>query len=195
MSRPSVAPPSGGLGRVGCAVPDAVLGRSPIQIGQAVRRELAAALSTLIAWCGFVGSWLLVAGPLDQAVRELREEDFEREAFLRASEHVEAPPSVSRRWALLPPAYVVLMRRRSNTYRRLVAKEMDSKDLTSLAHLRDVAATWIYVAAGASLIAVTQAWVLREEYEWPRWAFWAALANSLAVKGSVAIIAAPGVSR
>jgi hypothetical protein len=24
-----------------------------------------------IAWCGFLGAWLLVAGPLDQAVRIL----------------------------------------------------------------------------------------------------------------------------
>jgi hypothetical protein len=25
----------------------------------------------IIAWCGFLGAWLLVAGPLDQAVREI----------------------------------------------------------------------------------------------------------------------------
>ena len=27
----------------------------------------------IIAWCGFLGAWLLVAGPLDQAVREIGE--------------------------------------------------------------------------------------------------------------------------
>ena len=26
-----------------------------------------------IAWCGFLGAWLLVAGPLDQAVREIED--------------------------------------------------------------------------------------------------------------------------
>jgi hypothetical protein len=32
----------------------------------------------IIAWCGFLGAWLLVAGPLDQAVREVEENEFER---------------------------------------------------------------------------------------------------------------------
>jgi hypothetical protein len=38
----------------------------------------------LIAVCGFLGAWLLVIGPLGQAVRELEEEEFERDSFARA---------------------------------------------------------------------------------------------------------------
>lgn len=135
----------------------------------------------LIAWCGFIGSWLLVAGPLDQALRELREEDFERESLLRASRHVEPLPTVSRRWILVPPVYVVLVRRRSNAYRTLIAQQMDPEELSSMAHLRDVAAAWIYVAAGAALIAVAQTWALHDSYGWPTWGFWLTVAVVVAI--------------
>lgn len=37
----------------------------------------------LIAWCGFLGAWLLVAGPLHQATRELEEEEIERDDLAR----------------------------------------------------------------------------------------------------------------
>jgi TRAP-type C4-dicarboxylate transport system permease small subunit len=53
---------------------------------------------------------------------------------------------------------------------------MTAEDLESLAHVREVASAWIYVAGGAFLIAISQTWGLREAYGWPTWAFWAALA-------------------
>jgi hypothetical protein len=130
-------------------------------------------VTTLIAWCGFAGSWLLVAGPLDQAIRDLREEDFERAAVDQASRRVDEPPPVSRRWVLLPPVYLVLLHRRSIAYRNLIAQEMSTEDFASLAHMREVASAWMYVAAGAFLIAVSATWQLQETYGWPRWTFWA----------------------
>ena len=45
----------------------------------------------LIAFCGFLGAWLLVIGPLGQAMRELEEEEFERDSFARAEQQVEKP--------------------------------------------------------------------------------------------------------
>ena len=57
----------------------------------------------VIAWCGFLGAWLLVAGPLDQAVREIEEAGFEHEVLEAAKAHVEEPPPVSRWWLVLPP--------------------------------------------------------------------------------------------
>jgi hypothetical protein len=68
----------------------------------------------LIAWCGFLGAWLLVAGPLDQAVT-----------------------------------------------------------------VKDILNAWLYVAAGASLIAVKETWELHESYEWPEWTFWLGIVGML----------------
>jgi hypothetical protein len=82
---------------------------------------------------------------------------------------------------LLPPVYVVLIRRRTNSYRKLVAQQMDPQELASMAHLRDVAAAWICVATGASLIAVTATWTLHEAYGWPTWAFWVTLAIMIGI--------------
>ena len=61
------------------------------------------AMPHVIAWCGFLGAWLLVAGPLDQAVREIEETGFEHEALEEAKGRVEEPAPVSRWWLLLPP--------------------------------------------------------------------------------------------
>ena len=113
----------------------------------------------------FVGAWLLVAGPLDQAVRELEEEDFERESLTRAAAHVGPLSPVSSWWLLVPPVYYVLHRRRNNAYRRQVAEAMTGEELAEFAHLRDVFGAW--------------AWELREAYEWPRWSFWALVAAML----------------
>jgi hypothetical protein len=54
----------------------------------------------VVAWCGFLGAWLLVAGPLDQAVREIEETGFEHEALEQAKGQVEEPPPVSNWWLL-----------------------------------------------------------------------------------------------
>ena len=43
----------------------------------------------VIAWCGFLGAWLLVAGPLDQAVREIEDQAFQHEALDEAKAVVE----------------------------------------------------------------------------------------------------------
>jgi hypothetical protein len=52
-------------------------------------------MTGLIAWCGSVGAWLLVFGPLNQGIREVREEEFERESIQRAEGEIEVPPEVS----------------------------------------------------------------------------------------------------
>jgi hypothetical protein len=52
----------------------------------------------VIAWCGFLGAWLLVAGPLDQAVREVEDNEFERDAITEAASQVKEPtPAGGRR--------------------------------------------------------------------------------------------------
>ncbi|HEY1277655.1 MAG TPA: hypothetical protein VGF25_22300 [Thermoleophilaceae bacterium] len=127
----------------------------------------------LIAVCGFLGAWLLVIGPLGQAVRELEEEEFERDSFARAEQQVEKPPPVSAWWWLAPPAYFVLRRRRDRVYHQRIAVVMRPEELEAFAHLRDVANAWGFVAAGASLIAAKETWELHEQYDWADWTFWA----------------------
>lgn len=126
----------------------------------------------LIAWCGFLGAWLLVAGPLDQAVREAADNEFERDAITEAASQVEKPPQVSGWWLLLPPVWWVLRRRREREYRKRVAEAMDDRDLLALLNFRDVLNGWAYVAGGASLIAVKETWELHEAYEWSEGVFW-----------------------
>jgi hypothetical protein len=133
----------------------------------------------VIAWCGFLGAWLLVAGPLDQAVREVEDNEFERDAITEAASKVEEPPQVSGWWLLLPPVWWMLRRRREGEYRRRVTAAMDDRDLLAFLNIRDVLNGWAYVAAGASLIAVKETWELHENYEWPEWTFFALIVAML----------------
>jgi hypothetical protein len=135
----------------------------------------------LIALCGFLGAWLLVIGPLGQAVRELEEEEFERDSFARAEQQVEKPPPVSSWWWLAPPVYFVLHRRRDRVYHERIEAVMRPAELEAFAHLRDVATAWALVAAGASLIAAKETWELHEEYHWAEWTFWALMVAMLLI--------------
>ena len=89
-------------------------------------------MDRLIAWCGFFGAWLLVAGPLFQATRELEEEEFERDAFVRAAKGVEPPERVSNWWWLFPPAHYLLARRRSGEFRQRIWEALPAADYPDL---------------------------------------------------------------
>jgi hypothetical protein len=138
-------------------------------------------MPNIIAWCGFVGAWLLVLGPLNQAIRELQEEEFEQDALVRAEREIEIPAPVSAWWLVVPPVYFGLRRRRGRVYKERVRDAMSAEDIRAFDHLRDVASAWFLVAAGASLIAVKETWELTEAYEWGEWSFWALLIGMLAV--------------
>jgi hypothetical protein len=124
-----------------------------------------------IAWCGFFGAWMLVAGPLDQAVREIEEQGFEHEMLDQAKAKVTEPPQVSRWWLLCPPVWWFLKARRESIYRHQVGEAMADEDLLAFLTVQDVLNAWLYVAIGASLIAVKETWELHEAYEWPEWTF------------------------
>jgi hypothetical protein len=132
-----------------------------------------------IAWCGFFGAWLLVAGPLDQAVREFEEQEFEHEKLNEAKSRVEEPPRVSGWWLLLPPVWWWLRQRREGEYRDRVAAAMDDADLKAFLTVKEILNAWFYVAAGAFLIAVKETWELHEAYEWPEWTFWLGMVGML----------------
>jgi hypothetical protein len=126
----------------------------------------------LILWCGFVGAWLLFAGPVYQAVLELQAEglEFERLGALRST--LTAPPPVSNWWWLVPPVRYVLGRRRSNRYQNLLIDAMTDDDYEALDRFRNKAFGWFYVGGGGLLIAGKETYELVEGLEWPTAVFW-----------------------
>ena len=145
-------------------------------------------MSEAIAWCGFFGAWLLVLGPLNQAIREVQEEEFERDSIARAEREIDVPSPVSAWWLIAPPVYLVLRRRRDSVYKQRIREAMSPSDIRAFAHLREVASAWFLVAAGASLIAVKETWDLVETYEWDEWSFWVLLGAMLMLAAVVSAV-------
>lgn len=145
-------------------------------------------MHTVIAWCGFLGGWLLVAGPLRQATLELEEEDFEQEAISVAKETVARPEPISVWWWLLPPVAYFLQRQRSDEYRRAVVAAMPADQQRAFGRFHDKASTWMFVAAGATLIAVNETWELHEVNEWSELTFWilAAVMGAICLGNAIA---------
>jgi hypothetical protein len=144
----------------------------------------------IIAWCGFLGAWLLVAGPLDQAVREIAEQEYGGEAIEEANARVDPPPPVSKWWLLLPPLWYYLRARRESIYRHLVGEALPDEDLLAFLTVKDVLNAWLYVAVGAALIGVKETWELHEAYEWPQWAFVLLVASMLVFCVTITVVRA-----
>ena len=123
----------------------------------------------LIAWSGFAGAWLLVAGPLYQAAVELDEQGDQRIGMSPASRRVEARPPVSPWWWLLPPVAYLKQRRRQRAHRRAVFAALSPQELASFVEFSSVASGWSMVASGAFFIAVKESYELVEAYGWPLW--------------------------
>lgn len=126
----------------------------------------------LIAWCGFLGAWLLVAGPIYQAAIDLADEELEREVFERARAVTEPAEHPSRWWLLIPPAAWLLRHRARQRWRERMLGELDAGQVESLMHFGDTASAWLFVGSGAFLIAVKETWELHEVYEWEERTFW-----------------------
>jgi hypothetical protein len=126
----------------------------------------------LILWAGFLGAWLLVAGPLHQARVELAEEEFERERFEDVVSVVGPPQPVSPWWWLLPPVRVYLGRRAKDRWDRQVWLRLPDEDFEALSSFMSKARGWLLVGAGGLLIATKETWELVEGHEWPHWLFW-----------------------
>jgi hypothetical protein len=122
--------------------------------------------------CGFLGAWLLVAGPIYQASLELREQDLETERIQEAGAKVMQPKKVSVWWWLLPPLKIFLEHRRSNRYRREYIKVLHSEDVEALINFINKATGWLLVAGGASLIAVKETFELTDHLDSPHYLFW-----------------------
>lgn len=126
----------------------------------------------VIALCGFVGGWLLVAGPVWQAAIELREEEIDRDAIEVVKLNVVPPAKVSPWWWLLPPVAYVLQSRRQQAYRRAFNAAMAPEQLKQTLSFLNKANGWVIVAVGGSLIAAKETWNLVGDFHWPTWVFW-----------------------
>jgi hypothetical protein len=146
-------------------------------------------VDAVIAWCGFLGSWLLFAGPVYQASLELREQDLERERIEATTAAVARAPEVSAWWWLLPPVRFWLERRRSQAYRHAVLAALAPPDLEALVHYLHKAVGWLLVGLGGLLLATKETWELSEHYDWPLAVFWVGVVISAA-----AAMAYPAIS-
>lgn len=129
-------------------------------------------MDAFLHWAGFVGAWLLVAGPLFQASIELREEAIDRDAFAATMASVPPAPHTSAWWWLLPPVAYVLRRRRSKAARDAVLVAMSPTQRAQFVGFQNKAHGWFAVAGGAFLIALKETGELVELYELPGWVFW-----------------------
>jgi hypothetical protein len=137
-------------------------------------------MDLLVAWAGFAGAWLLVAGPLYQAALELREEDIDREVIQSSKAAIPRPEPPSPWWWLLPPVMYLIQRRRGKAYRDAVLAQLTPQQREQFARYMNKAASWFTVATGATLLAADQTWHLVERYRWPTWVFWAFMVVVLA---------------
>jgi len=128
-------------------------------------------MDQVIDWAGFLGAWLLVAGPLYQGALELREEDVDREGLEASKARVEPPEMPSPWWWLLPPVFYLIRRHRSRAYRQAVFASLTQAQQDQFTSFVSKALGWFTVALGAALLAAEQTWRITERYDWPEWLF------------------------
>ena len=131
-------------------------------------------------WFGFVGAWLLVAGPVYQAVLELSAEEFERDRLRDAADEVPRKP-VSPWWWLVPPVKWYLESKRRQEYQDDVVLKLSEVDYQALRSFVNKARGWFLVASGATLLAFKETYELAEDRDWPLSVFWLLTALMLVV--------------
>ncbi|MFT3900481.1 MAG: hypothetical protein QM728_09605 [Gordonia sp. (in: high G+C Gram-positive bacteria)] len=123
-------------------------------------------------WFGFLGGWLLFAGPIYQAAIELRDPGITRDEAEEMRERVgsiPAPKPVSRWWWLLPPVAYVLSMRRRRQWRTAALGAMNMDDWRLMQSYKNKATGWLIVALGALCIAYKETGELVEHQGWNGW--------------------------
>lgn len=126
-------------------------------------------METFALWLGFIGSWLLFAGPIYQAALELQDEDIEFDRIRAAGSKVEKPSYVSIWWWLLPPVKMYLERNRRKEFELRVLKLLSKEDQEAMVSFKNKATAWFFVAAGGFCIAIKETYELTEHNEWSSW--------------------------
>ena len=121
----------------------------------------------LALWAGFIGAWALVAGPVYQAMLELRAEDIQTDRLRALSVEVPPPPPPSRWWLLLPPVYFFMRHRRKKLVQSRWLELMADPDFEALTQFSNKAAAWVMVGFGGLMIALKETAELAEGNEWP----------------------------
>jgi hypothetical protein len=129
-------------------------------------------MNQVIAWVGFFGAWLLVAGPLYQGALELLEEDIDREGIDASIARVPRPDPPSPWWWLLPPALYLIRRHRSKAFRKAALAQLTQAQRDQATSFFNKATGWFTVALGAALLAAEQTWQVIDRQHWPTWLFW-----------------------
>jgi hypothetical protein len=129
-------------------------------------------MNQVIAWAGFLGAWLLVAGPLYQGALELLEEDIDREGIGASIARIPRPDPPSPWWWLLPPVMYLIRRHRSKAFRKAVLAGLTQGQRDQATGFLNKANGWFTVALGAALLAAEQTWQAIGRQHWPTWLFW-----------------------
>jgi hypothetical protein len=138
-------------------------------------------MNQVIAWIGFLGAWMLVAGPLYQGALELLEEDVDREGIEATIVRIPRPDPPSPWWWLLPPIMYLIRRHRSNAFRRAAMAQLTPAQRAQSTTFINKAAGWFTVALGAALLAAEQTWQVIGRQHWPAWLFWILITVMLGV--------------
>jgi hypothetical protein len=148
-------------------------------------------METFILVVGFIGAWLLFAGPVYQAALELQEQDIEMDRIRAAGANVSRPVHVSVWWWLLPPAKFYLERRRSRDYRHRYMAILSPEDVEALINFMNKATAWVLVGVGGLCIAIKETYELVEHLNWQNTVFAALLVLmfSLSILNTVARVA------
>jgi hypothetical protein len=137
-------------------------------------------MNEVIAWAGFAGAWLLVAGPLYQGSVELHELDVDRDAIKASAVRTARQDLPSAWWWLLPPVMYVLRRRWNRAFRQATFAQLSETQREQLTTFRNKATGWFTVATGAALLAAGETWRIVEHHDWPVWLFWLLIAIMVA---------------
>jgi hypothetical protein len=119
-------------------------------------------METIILIASFLGSWLLVAGSIYQAVLELRDEDIEVDRVRRLSANVVHIKKVSSWWWFVPPVKIILERKRNEKFRKAYFDALTTDDSAAMLSFMNKATAWLYVGLGGFLLAVKETYELDE---------------------------------
>jgi hypothetical protein len=120
--------------------------RVPLDGVRARRSDILNIMDEVVNWAGFVGAWLLVAGPTLQGAMDLHR--------IERSSRKPGQRLPSRWWWLLPPVMYVLSRSR---FRDGSSRSRE---------FRDSGTGWFYVAGGGALLAAKETYDLAQIFGW-----------------------------
>jgi hypothetical protein len=112
-----------------------------------------AVMHLFTAWCGFVGAWVLVTGPVYQGAVELDEVEVDRKAIRSQADTTADSERISPWWWLVPPVAYVKTTRNQNAWRHQVMASLTPQQRVQFLTYSNKATGWFLVAADAALSA------------------------------------------